>query len=128
MRRCDPRIALHSGSVRDLGCNKAEHPTFCCVPRAHVEHRLFDRIRGVGARADAGVRRRKGGRALTSVQVLEWVSRVTPLGVRFLDTARRKTVDDDLSAIVYPAAERELWTAGVVNRGGIHVFRNVFGL
>lgn len=65
---------------------------------------------------------------MTSVQVLEWVSRVTPLGVQFLDMATCKTVDHDLSAIVYPVDERELWTGGVVNRAGIYVFRSIFGL
>src|SRR5437867_1460769 len=65
---------------------------------------------------------------MTSVQVLEWISRVSPLGIRFRDTATRRTVDDELSVIVYPAGERELSTTGIVNRGGIYVFRNVFGL
>jgi hypothetical protein len=65
---------------------------------------------------------------MTSVQVLEWISRVAPLGIRFRDAATRKTVDDDLTAIVYPTAERELSTAGIINRGGIFVFRNIFGL
>jgi len=65
---------------------------------------------------------------MTAVQVLEWVSRVAPLGIRFRDAATRKTVDDDLTAIVYPSAERELSTAAVINRAGIFVFRNIFGL
>jgi hypothetical protein len=65
---------------------------------------------------------------VTSVQVLEWVSRVTPLGVRFRDAVTRRTVEDDLVAIVYPASERELSRTGVINRAGIFVFRDIFGL
>ncbi len=65
---------------------------------------------------------------MTSVQVLEWMSRISPLGIRFRDAATRKTVDDDLVAIVYPAGVRELARTGVINRSGIFVFRDVYGL
>src|SRR6266849_8081901 len=128
MRRCHSRVALHSGPPLHLGCDEAQHSTGSGLHRAHAADRLGPRDRRGRSRPDACERCGEGGGGMTSVQVLEWVSRVTSLGIRFRDAATRKTVDDDLTAIVYPSAERELWTAGVINRAGIYVFRGVFGL
>jgi hypothetical protein len=65
---------------------------------------------------------------VTSVAVLERISIVTPLAVRFRDEATLKFFSDGLSAVAYPLNDPELATNGVVNRAGIFVFRNLPGL
>ena len=65
---------------------------------------------------------------MKSIQVLEYVSRVTPLGVRFRDVATGATIAMDLSVVVYPRLEPELRTRAVVNRAGVFVFCNLPGL
>lgn len=65
---------------------------------------------------------------VTSVAVLEWISIVTPLAVRFRDEATLSFYSDDLSVAVYPLGTPELKTDGVVNRSGVFVFRNLPGL
>jgi len=65
---------------------------------------------------------------MTSVAVLERVSIVCPLGVRFRDEATGTYVTDSLSVIVYPASQPELQTRGVTNSSSVFVFRNLPGL
>lgn len=65
---------------------------------------------------------------MTGVAVLETVSIVTPLAVRFRDEATLSFVAADLSVVVYPQGVPELATAGAVNRSGLFVFRNLPGL
>jgi hypothetical protein len=65
---------------------------------------------------------------LTSVAVLERISIVTPLAVRFRDEATLTFFSGGLSVVVYPQSGPELATSGVVNRSGIFVFRNLPGL
>jgi len=63
-----------------------------------------------------------------TVAVLERLSLVTPLGVRFRDEATGSYVGDALSVVVYPAGQPELRTSGIVNPSSIFVFRNLPGL
>jgi hypothetical protein len=65
---------------------------------------------------------------VTSVAVLERISIVTPLAVRFRDEATLTFFSDGLSVVVYPQDAPELATNGVVNRAGSFVFRNLTGL
>ena len=65
---------------------------------------------------------------MTSVAVLERVSLVCPLGVRFRDEATGTYVTDSLSVTVYPASQPERRTAGVSNNGSVFVFHNLPGL
>jgi hypothetical protein len=65
---------------------------------------------------------------MTSVAVLERLSIVCPLGVRFRDEATSAYITDSLSVIVYPASQPELRTSGVSNNGSVFVFRNLPGL
>jgi hypothetical protein len=65
---------------------------------------------------------------VTSVAVLEWITIVTPLAVRFRDESTLGFFSDDLSVTVYPQGNPELRTNGVVNRSGLFVFRNLPGL
>lgn len=62
---------------------------------------------------------------MTSVKVLERVTRVTPLGVRFLDGATGAYVTGALSVEVYPKGEADRRTRGIVNRASVFVFRNL---
>ncbi len=65
---------------------------------------------------------------MSSVAVLEWISIVTPLAVRFRDEATLSFYSDDLAVVTYPLGTPELKTDGVVNRSGVFVFRNLPGL
>jgi hypothetical protein len=65
---------------------------------------------------------------VTSVTVLERVSMVCPLGVRFRDEATGAYITDSISAVVYPAAQPERRTSGITNQGSVFVFRNLPGL
>jgi hypothetical protein len=65
---------------------------------------------------------------MTSVAVLERISMVCPLGVRFRDDATGAYVTDSLSVIVYPASQPELQASGVTNSSSLFVFRNLPGL
>ena len=65
---------------------------------------------------------------MTSVAVLEHLSIVCPLGVRFRDEATGAYVADSLSVVVYPASQPELRSSGVTNSSSIFVFRNLPGL
>ena len=62
------------------------------------------------------------------VAVLEHLTRVTPLGVRFRDTATAGFVSWGLSAEVYPAGHPERRIRGIVNRSDVFVFQNLPGL
>jgi hypothetical protein len=66
--------------------------------------------------------------AVTPVTVLERLSIVCPLGVRFRDEATGSFVTDSLSVVVYPELEPERRTAGVPNSGSVFVFRNLPGM
>lgn len=65
---------------------------------------------------------------MTSVTVLERLSIVSPLGVRFRDEATGTYVTDSLSVVVYPASQPERRTSGVANRGSVFVFSNLPGM
>lgn len=65
---------------------------------------------------------------MTSVVVLERLSMVCPLGVRFRDEATGTYVADWISAAVYPASQPELRTSGIVNPSNIFVFHNLPGM
>jgi hypothetical protein len=58
---------------------------------------------------------------MTSVDVLERLTRVTPLGVRFLDVATGAYVTGALSVEVYPKGEPERRTRAAVNRTSVFV-------
>jgi hypothetical protein len=62
---------------------------------------------------------------MTSVDVLERFTLVTPLGVRFLDSATGAYVAGPLSVEVYPKGEPDRRTRAVVNRASVFVFRDL---
>ena len=62
------------------------------------------------------------------VTVLEHLTRVTPLAVRFRDPATTAFVSWGLQAEVYPAGQPERRTRGIVNRSDVFVFQNLPGL
>src|SRR5436305_400709 len=116
------------GPRRGLGRGQAEHPAGRPLRRPHAAARLGTRDDRSRPGADARLRRRKGGRAVTSVAVLETISIVTPLAVRLRDEATLTFFSDGLAAIVYPQGAPELAVSGTVNRAGLFVFRNLPGL
>ncbi|MFN2441767.1 MAG: hypothetical protein ABR517_03695 [Thermoanaerobaculia bacterium] len=65
---------------------------------------------------------------MTSVTVLERITRVTPLGVRLRDEATRTFVTESIVASVYRqgSPERRRW--GIANRNHIFVFRDLPGM
>jgi len=65
---------------------------------------------------------------VTAVTVLERLSMVCPLGVRFRDEATGSYIADSLSVVVYPAEQPELRISGVPNPSSIFVFRNLPGM
>jgi hypothetical protein len=65
---------------------------------------------------------------VTSVEILERVTLVTPLAVRFRDAATLSFVTDSLAVCVYPEWAPERRTYGVSNHGSSFVFRNLPGL
>jgi hypothetical protein len=65
---------------------------------------------------------------VTSVAVLERLSIVCPLGVRFRDEATGSYVTDSLSVVVYPASQPERRSSGVTNRGSVFVFADLPGM
>jgi hypothetical protein len=62
---------------------------------------------------------------MTSVGVLERVTIVTPLGVRFLDGATGAYVTGALSVEVYPKGEPDRRTRAIVTRTSVFVFRDL---
>ena len=64
----------------------------------------------------------------SGVQVLETVTRLAPLGVRFWDPVDGAAVSEGLSAAIWPAAQPELASPAVVNRSDIFTFQNLSGL
>jgi hypothetical protein len=65
---------------------------------------------------------------MNRVAVLEHLTRVTPLGVRFRDAATSGYVSWGLTAEVYPSGQPERRTSGVVNRSDVFAFQNLPGL
>lgn len=63
-----------------------------------------------------------------SVNVLEEVTIVTPLGVKFLDESTLAAVSDDLTVTLHPDGIPEWKTRGIVNRSGVIVFNNLPGM
>jgi hypothetical protein len=63
-----------------------------------------------------------------SVAVLEEITLVSPLGVKFRDEATLAVVTHDLAVTLHPAGLPEVKTPGIVNRSGIFVFRNLPGM
>src|SRR5262245_13358125 len=59
--------------------------------------------------------------------VLQRVSRVTPLGIRFWDEATASVISDGLVVDVYPAGEPELRVSARANRIGIFVLPRLPG-
>jgi hypothetical protein len=62
---------------------------------------------------------------MTGVVVLEHVTRVTPLGVRFRDLATDAFVSWGIAAEVYPEGQPEIRRSGLVNRADVFVFNNL---
>src|SRR5437764_3437647 len=65
---------------------------------------------------------------LTGVQVLDRLSLVTPLGIRFWDAVTNSVIADGLRVVVHPNDNLNLSTQGFPNRLGIYIFRNLPGL
>ena len=62
------------------------------------------------------------------IRVMERVSRVTPLGVRFLDEATGTLVGDGLQVSAFPEGQPASRRQSVVNRSGVHVLMDLPGL
>ncbi|HEX6096527.1 MAG TPA: hypothetical protein VF432_09405 [Thermoanaerobaculia bacterium] len=65
---------------------------------------------------------------MTAFPVLERLTLVCPLGVRFRDEATGSFVTDSLSVVVYPVSQPEQRVTGVANTTGVFVFRGLPGL
>ncbi len=65
---------------------------------------------------------------MIDVQVLEQVTRVQPLGLRFWDRVTASVIDDGLLVTAYPIAYPSLRTESYTNRNGVYTFRNLPGL
>jgi len=63
-----------------------------------------------------------------SVLILEELTIVTPLGVKFRDESTNAIVSDDLVVTLHPEGAPERKTRGVINRSGVFVFRNLPGM
>jgi hypothetical protein len=63
-----------------------------------------------------------------SVHVLEEVTIVTPLGVKFLDESTLAVVSDDLIVTLHPVGIPEWKTRGIANRSGAIVFNHLPGM
>jgi hypothetical protein len=63
-----------------------------------------------------------------SVHVLEELTLVTPLGVKFRDESTATPVAGDLVVTLHPDGAADRKTRGVINRSGIFVFRNLPGM
>lgn len=61
-------------------------------------------------------------------QMLEPISRVTPLGLRFWDSATNAVVDDGLTVIAYPVGQPWHAQKSLVNPSGVHVLQDLYGL
>ena len=64
----------------------------------------------------------------TQVQVIERVTRVAPLGVRFWDVVSGSVIADGLSVTAYPPANPALRVPAFTNRSGVFVVQNLPGL
>ncbi len=62
------------------------------------------------------------------VRVLEPISRVTPLGLRFWDSATNTVVDDGLMVSAYPVGQPWHAKKSLVNPSGVHVLQDLYGL
>ena len=62
---------------------------------------------------------------MIGVHVLERLTRVTPLGVRFVDGATGAFVGGALTVEVYPKGRPDRRTPGTINRAGVYVFRGL---
>jgi len=62
---------------------------------------------------------------MTGVDILETLTRVTPLGIRLFDSATGSNVTGALSVEVYPKGQPERRTRGIPNRNSVFVFRNL---
>lgn len=65
---------------------------------------------------------------MIDVQVLEQVTLVQPLGLRFWDRVTESVVDNGLIVTAYPALQPGLRTAAFTNRSGVYSFCNLPGL
>lgn len=65
---------------------------------------------------------------MTAFPVLERLTLVCPLGVRFRDEATGTFVTDSLSVVVYPVSRPEQRIAGIANTTGVFVFRGLPGM
>jgi hypothetical protein len=63
-----------------------------------------------------------------AVRVLESISRVTPLGLRFWDLATNTVVDDGLTVVAYPVGQPWHAQKSLVNPSGVHVLQDLYGL
>jgi hypothetical protein len=65
---------------------------------------------------------------MNSVQILDRLSLVTPLGIRLWDGVTSSIIADTLNAIAHPQANPNLRVQGFPNNQGVYVFRNLPGL
>lgn len=65
---------------------------------------------------------------MIDVQVLEQVTLVQPLGLRFWDHVTEAVISDGLLVTAYPVADPGLRTAAYANRSGVYSVRNLPGL
>lgn len=63
-----------------------------------------------------------------AVRVLEPISRVTPLGLRFWDLATNAVIDDGLTLSAYPVGQPWHAQKSLVNPSGVHVLQDLYGL
>ena len=63
-----------------------------------------------------------------AVRVLEPISRVTPLGLRFWDSAINAVIDDGLMVSAYPVGQPWQAKKSLVNPSGVHVLQDLYGL
>ncbi|MFY2562735.1 hypothetical protein ACN469_34400 [Corallococcus terminator] len=63
-----------------------------------------------------------------AIQVLEHVSRIAPLGIRFRDEATGAWVNEGLRVSAFPVGQPSLRRESVVNRSGLHLLMNLPGL
>jgi len=63
-----------------------------------------------------------------AMEILEQVSVMAPLGMRFRDAATNAMVDDGLSVVAYPSDNPARRTTAFTNRKGVFVFRDLPGL
>ena len=65
---------------------------------------------------------------MNSVRILDRLSLVTPLGIRFWDGVSSSIIADRLQAVAYPKVNPNVRVQGFLNHQGVYIFRNLPGL